>query len=356
MFYIWKAEVNSEDVKLFFRHFILFAVAQFLIAFFLQAVPKGVFAILARPTMGDAITGTTNLSNSLAFLLTVAILPYTISILISRQKRRKEKLMVGALFLLFTGMMFLNDAKSLYYSFIIAGGSVFVLKAVLVTKSIGRRMFLISVGITLLIGMSSFLVKSVTSSIEKYDEYINGKYNFKWQYYLSTFSTDTRPGYQYVLGTGPGTNGSRAANALAYDVLYKKENTVTLPKSIPPKSNPFTRDYLSKYFTQEYADASGERSAILGNPFNSICAMFTEFGIIGLFLFFSFLFVIFKALIKRRDYISLSVLVLIMVNIINGFVDQTFEKPLQMYLTYLCIGFAFIRSEPRLAANPIAAT
>lgn len=48
-----------------------------------------------------------------------------------------------------------------------------------------------------------------------------GNLNMKAQFYMNAFSPGERPFLSYLLGNGPGTCGSRAANMRAYDTLYK---------------------------------------------------------------------------------------------------------------------------------------
>ncbi|MGN6493962.1 MAG: hypothetical protein ACTHLE_18330 [Agriterribacter sp.] len=343
--YIWRAGFTEGDVYKFLYHFLLIAITQSMIALFFQAMRVGIPLILSRPTLGDVVTGNTNSPNSLAFLIFAAILPFVVLFFTNRKLfSRKTIMAIGGIFIYFTWLIYLNDAKTLYFSFVLASAFLFFRNYILYTKVIGRKVFYVSVFVVLLLALSSAIHNKFQNMQTDYYEYIYGKYNSKWQYYKSTFSTDTRPIYQYILGTGAGTNGSRAGNALAYDVLYKKENTLTLPGFIPPHSSDFTRRYLSKYFEADYADASAERSAILGNPFNSICAMYVEFGIIGIFLFAGFLYAIGVALVKRGSFLAITAVILLFYDVVIAFLDQSFERPSQMFLTYIFIGFSLLSS------------
>lgn len=85
------------------------------------------------------------------------------------------------------------------------------------------------------------------------------------------------------VGTGPGTFGSRAANTLAYDVLYKE--TQKIPSFIPPVSSPWTRKYLGDLMTQDLVEIVLFRSAVLASPVSGIVALKAELGWPGFILF-----------------------------------------------------------------------
>lgn len=100
------------------------------------------------------------------------------------------------------------------------------------------------------------------------------------------------------IGTGPGTFGSRAANTLAYDVLYKESQKI--PPIIPPVSSPWTKKYLGDLMTKELVEIVLFRSAVLASPVSGIVALKAELGWLGLFLFLFFVIAIASRLIPGK--------------------------------------------------------
>jgi len=91
---------------------------------------------------------------------------------------------------------------------------------------------------------------------------------------------------QWLTGTGPGTFASRAANTIAYDVLYKDDQKI--PEFIPPASSDYTRKYMSDLWTEEIFLNIGIRSAMLSFPFAGIISLKSELGWLGLLLYLIF--------------------------------------------------------------------
>lgn len=93
------------------------------------------------------------------------------------------------------------------------------------------------------------------------------------------------------VGTGPGSFSSRAANTLAYDVLFKESQKI--PSFIPPVSSPWTRKYLSDLMTAELVEIILFHSTFLAAPSSGIVAIKAELGWPGFVLFL--LFTVFMA-------------------------------------------------------------
>ncbi|MGF7038052.1 hypothetical protein M2273_001293 [Mucilaginibacter lappiensis] len=337
MFYVWKMNITNKDLRLFFRQLLAIAMAQGFIAVFFEAVPKGIGSILSRATLGDTILGTTNSSTSLAILLFFSILPFLTSYSF---KKKKGSFWLFFISFGFLGLVILNDSKTTFGAILLSVLTVIFQKHIFLNKNVFKSVLYSLLIITVTMLSISIIEKKIEDKQAEYEDYINGRYNMKVEYYGSTFSPDTRSIFEYLIGTGPGTNGSRAANSLAYDILYKKPGSAGLPTSIPPKSNEFTKKYLSHLYTEDYAKSTGSRSAVLGNPFNSACAFFIEFGLIGFLVLAWFLFKLTKKFILRANWISITVACMIISNVITAFIDQTLESVVPMFLTYLMIGLA----------------
>ncbi|UBZ11055.1 hypothetical protein LDL79_02795 [Leeuwenhoekiella palythoae] len=332
LLFLGKLNKTNYSKEYIFQQILHIAIAQAIIALLLQAIPTGIGAILKRPTLGDVVVGTTGDPTDLSILMIFSVLPFLIDF-----KRGNLKIIIILVF--FIVMMVLNDSKTHLYALLLVSICTWLINRFFINKSlITKSLFIVSAATLSVFALN--YVSDFTQRVEsKYGDYISGRYDAKSRYYQYTFSLDTRPFTQYVFGTGPGTNGTRAANALAYDVMYKKDNTVQLPGFIPPSSSRFTKDYISGLFTEEYAESSNFRSAVLGNPFNSICALFVEFGIVGFFLFFLFLFQCIKNSIQlKNNTLSKIILFSVLTNIVVSFLDQTFETPMPMHFMYFFIG------------------
>lgn len=336
-FYIGKLRDNVISIPYIVNNILYIAIVQVFLAFFLQAIPVGISTILNRATYGDRVQGTVGSAPNLAFLLAASILPFLFNIF-NKSYSFKSKVRILALLVIFIAMMFLNDAKTILYALCISLLVSYLLNKFFINKKLTVKLSFLFLSIIIL----AFSINIVVGfAIDKYRPYIYGKYDAKALYYQYAFSFKTRPAHEYIIGTGPGTNGSRASNALAYDVMYKKENTVTLPSFIPPKSSSFTRRYLSRLFTKDYAESSGNRSALLGNPFNSICAVFIEFGVMGTALFIAFLVVVIKQIINAgNSVLAKTAFFLLLAIMVTAFLDQTLESQMDMHMMYMLLGLS----------------
>lgn len=333
-FYIWKIRISQRQINIFFNQFLLIAICQFIIALFLQAIPMGLDNFLFKVYSGDSVKGSTNSTYYITLLLMSSITPFVFNIFSKNNYSIKDKALIWTLFLLFILLGILNDSKTSLALYLILIFSPLVLR--------NKKIFFI-IGIAILLIISAYN-KQIVNSLQHnkfWYEYIWGDYSYKVQYYQKCLDINTRPVYQYVLGTGGGTNGSRAANALAYDQLSKTSNSVTLPRFIPPHTNEFTSKNLAPIYTSDIVDFMQYRSAILGNPFNSFCAFFVEFGIIG-FLIFSFLFfTIVKPLKQKIDAMSKLLLISFTFIFLMSLLTQYLENGAALFLLFTLIGFAY---------------
>lgn len=100
------------------------------------------------------------------------------------------------------------------------------------------------------------------------------------------------------IGTGPGTFSSRAANTLAYDVLFKESQKI--PSFIPPISSPWTRKYLGDLMTEELVEIILFHSTFLAAPSSGIVALKAELGWPGFILFLLFTILMSASLIPGK--------------------------------------------------------
>lgn len=337
LFVVWRMNFDKEDIQRFCNILLLIAICQFIIALFLQAVPIGINAILERPMIGDMVKGTTINTRGITSILIVSILVFVFSY---KKNTSKNKKMIILLSFLFVGLSVLNDSKMSVYALVLSLCIFFVL-TILKKQSTASRFLLITISLLTLIFMGGFLNNKLKSIQDSYYDYIWGNYNAKVVYYEKSLSFSTRPFYQYILGTGGGTNGSRAANALASNSLAKSQSSVTLPGFIPPHSNAFTKKFIAPLYTEEDVETTGSRSAVLGNPFNSFCAMYVELGVVGFLILFSlFLFVIRFAL-KQNSVESKVVIILILFVFISALLFPAMENASYLFPLYIYMGFMF---------------
>ncbi|MFN8436186.1 MAG: hypothetical protein U0V72_01005 [Cytophagales bacterium] len=344
VFFILKNEISELDKEYVLANLFCIAFVQATIALVFQGVPTGIIKILNRPTLGDVVMGTTNSPNALSFIMLATAIPYLISTYKNWNLSKLLPFTCTAFFYLF--IFILNDSKTTLACFVVAMSFTLGLTFWLNLLNPLHKIITLCICFIVVITSSFYFDSFVEQLQDKYEDYISGKYNAKYRYYSTALSSETRPNLYYWLGTGAGTNGSRAGNALAYDVMYKKQNTFALPKSVPAKSNAYTRKYLSTYYTKEYAEASAERSAVLGNPFNSFCAIFVEFGVIGTCIFIASQLVLIVLLVQKGAILDVTATILIISNFLIGFLDQSYERPSQAFTMYLMLGLAMANIKP----------
>ncbi|HHZ64464.1 MAG TPA: hypothetical protein EYN51_03035 [Flavobacteriales bacterium] len=331
-------------------HFLyLLAFGQCLISL-LYITDVGVAEILTKSSTPDLVKGTLDSSNSLGYLL-LLVLVLNVNWLLEN-KIKLGKLLV---LLLMLGVAFLSDSKA---QLVALAASVFIMILFIDFFLIHKRKLLVkTMAIALVIFIPFFVVQNISRLSQKYDSYITGNNNKKLMYYSRAVNYENRPMIQYLIGTGPGTCGSRAANARAYDVLYKGRDAFKLPAFIPAFSSRHTVNMLGDLYTQGYAESTFERSALLGNPFNSIAAFFVELGVIGFaFLLSLFVFVIAQCIhvfnhvksgIKDKN-LALGLILLTLIIIITSMIDQVLERGMMMYLFwFMCAVLINTRRELR---------
>jgi hypothetical protein len=343
VFYILKEKFTKEEINKFSMQLLQFSVAQSIISFVLQAMPLGLVNVLNSPTLGDGVKGTFISSDVLSGTILISIIPFLVKTV--RNNSYFKDFIFIVIFVWFVFISFLNDAKGQYYSFLIATIIFFLFFLFGGGIRMSKKVLFVNFLILLLVLFWTQLKIQKEEILKSEIEYISGTSNNKIVNYQNTFSTNTRPMFNYYIGTGAGTNGSRAANALAYDVLYKKEgNSVKLPKFIPPATNDYTRRFLKSLYTEEFVNTAAFRSAFLSSPFNSICALFVEFGIVGTFIYMFFNCKITVVLLKKNSIISITAFFLLVSNFVLAFFEPSFEYSVR-YLIFVYITFALMTTD-----------
>ncbi|TAF66238.1 MAG: hypothetical protein EAZ55_06325 [Cytophagales bacterium] len=103
----------------------------------------------------------------------------------------------------------------------------------------------------------------------------------------------------WAIGAGPGRFGSKAANIMATDVLYKEKGQLTLPNFISPYSSYYVKKYMGDIWTAENAMLMTWMSANFTFPFAGWITIKSELGIGGLVIFILILFLFATTLFSR---------------------------------------------------------
>lgn len=338
-FYFSNNKIDAEGRQSVTTFIFGIAFVQSLLAFN-YILESGLSSILNHTNTPDLVRGTFRLSNDLGYL---AFLVCVTNYNVFRVKSPNVLKLLAMLFILFVA--YVSDSKTQLIAFLCSIG---ILLFVVDFYLKHRRKVLSKVTALILIAVFFTLIVPQISKVynQGFTKYIHGDFNHKFIYFQRTISPDNRGVLQYILGTGPGTCGSRASNARAYDVLYKKKTDFKLPTFISPYSSSHTVNILGDLYTEAYAIRSGQRSALLGNPFNSISAIFIEFGVIGFGIFLALIYAIVRISIRvfnnnnsnaADKNIAIGMIILIGMIIISSFVDQILERGVIMYLFWLTL-------------------
>jgi hypothetical protein len=149
--------------------------------------------------------------------------------------------------------------------------------------------------------------------------------------------------YSSLLGTGPGTLGSRAANSRAYDTLAKKEGE-KVPGFIKPFTSRPANKFLVDLYQEDFAHTASSRSAMLTWPFSGYATILGELGYIGLAIFLLIpvylIYLLFKkeqrkdTAVEIKEY-SLGLQILIVIFLVMLVFDNFQERPIVVYTTYV---------------------
>ncbi|WP_238884646.1 O-antigen ligase [Clostridium sp. YIM B02551] len=282
----------------------------------------------------DLMTGTFSNANQLSIFLIIALF----LVVLNREKEIKMRILYGIILSL---MISITDAKHVWVAFILGG---IVLIAVYQIKN---RKYNIMKNVAMFL-MAIITITSLTMYLNKNNGLLyikDSSVNLKYQAYLYTFKNFEIP--QSIIGRGPGTYGSKAANALAYDYMYKTDESITLPKIIPSRVN---EDYkfIASLFTKEYMDSIQYYSAILSYPISNYITIYGELGILGLLIFILFACISLKNAVdgiknKRNLRTNIIGFILIIFTLIVMFIDNYLE--MNEFSVLLMMFIAFVNSQ-----------
>jgi hypothetical protein len=339
--YIWKTSWNKNQLSRIVINIACIGVGQAFIAFFLQALPTGIGTILNSPAYGDNLMGTSNTGTTAASVMLFSIIPLFFYIS-ENIKRIFTETRITIILIFVLCVVFLGDAKTILFATIFALITQFAIKSIIFRIIKPRKIIFIGA----IFILSSYIIttdinKIITDKFPEFELYTEGNFNSKYIYYTKTFDTTTRDPISFIFGTGGGTNGSRAANALAYDKLAKAENSTKLPPIIPPKTNEFTEKHIASLYDQDYIDQLITVSAIIASPFNSICSLFLEVGIVGSFIYMSIMYYIFFTIFIKKNIFSKSLITYLFAILIVAVAFPSFEYPSMQLFVFLHLGLIY---------------
>lgn len=345
LFYFWKLPLGYPERKSLLRTFLIVAVVQSLIAYYDQLIGVSIRSMLiGEDYFPDKVMGTFHGQLTFAYFLFLVCMLYS---WVWLEKGFLAKISIG--FILFIG--FVSNART-YFLSIIASYMGYLL---LINPFVGHRFKMASILLSFVLFCGAVGIGLSLAGIpDKYLKYAVGDENHKLVYIQRAIDVKNRNLLQYLIGTGPGTCGSRTSNARASDVLWKDPKKFSLPGFIPKHSSKYTKFFLGDLYTPKYAFAKW-RSALLGNPFNSFASIFIEFGLIGYLVFLMIpisntrfcVQILNGPSVRASDKAWTFGLIIFGASlVIVSFVDQILERAVAMYLFWFIMAITLtIRDE-----------
>lgn len=209
-------------------------------------------------------------------------------------------------------VLIVSDSKTIVLTFFLSVGvfSVYFNVIRIGSQSIftSLKKILIRVTFFLLICFSfTFLAKEYSKLVPNFPpdligfielHVIHSNHNKKAVFYKRIFRDHLRDEpLLWFFGVGPGKIGSKASNALAYDVLYKEEHRKWIQNYFPQHSSPWVLKYMSDLYSDTQREIH-QYSGQLSSPFSGIISIKAELGIVGLILFVVVIIALFHSLMK----------------------------------------------------------
>lgn len=301
----------------------------------------GFGAIWAFAETPDGVKGTFKSATDFGyFLLEIFVWCYAI---ISTHKFLAKNtviaLIAGVITLLF---IYTADAKTILGSFVIGILTVIFLFYRWRLRDRATKIIVLFILGALILGPMA--VQYIMKSFDLvYVHYLEGEKNNKIQFMERAIDPSNRSMAHWLIGYGPGTCGSRSANARAYDILYKDKSSDAnkIKEIFPAHSSKCTRRFLADLYDWHYAETASGRSALLGNPFNSWTAIWFELGILGFFMWSS---VFIKILTLSRSMYQIGdnphrqIALITGINVVAvsvaGLITQQIESPMAMFFLW----------------------
>ena len=287
--YLSRYPLSAMGIKKIVVFIIAMAMFQSMVSYVDYISGAGFRAIWSLQQSPDGVLGTFNSSSSgFSIFLLEAIMILFFLFFVSRRELFGNRYIQTLLLLLLSIFVFTASDKSIEISFVGAFLSfIFLISKFRLRNRAFRWLLYIIIAMIL---TSPWTYRPVTAKVRSLAiQYVLGDYdwnfgdlNKKASFYINAFSNN-RGIMQYLIGYGPGTCGSRAANLRAYDTLYKGPSSQAnaLKGILPAYSGECTRRFLAPLYNEDYAANASYRSAILGNPFASWPALMLEVGLIG---------------------------------------------------------------------------
>lgn len=275
----------------------------------------------------DCIIGTTSHANILAILLLINL----IIIIFDKKIKRtfKFKIIITHVF-----MLMICDAKLIIFCYICA---LIVYYIITHRYRISYLKLIITFFIaTLIISISLLNISKIKNLIDEYniESYLyDQSRNKKVQAYITTFNN--LDNLEKVIGIGCGRYGSKVANALASEVMYKGDYSIELPNFIKRRVNN-KYFYIASMFTEEFHTRMQGHSGILSYPMSNYITIFGEQGVLGLlFILIFFISNIYTSMKIKNNSIGMACSILIIFTLII----MVFDNFLEMNEYVILIGF-----------------
>lgn len=294
----------------------------------------------------DKMTGGTTNAHTLGFHMAVAFV-FIVSKILTGQNIKTLSFYEWILFFLIFPIMYLADAKYLMGNMIIACGVIYILfhtnkilKPLLVTLSALILLFSVEVIKTANISMSVKADVDVSVIVYRFTD------SAKYQLYEKTILLPFNEPLVFLIGSGPGTFLSRAANSRAFDTMNKRasagagegvEIDSKLPAFIPAHTSWITKKYAVQYFYQSWFGT-------LFDYRSSIISLFWEFGIFGFSLFLIFFGKVIAIMNRMKSTYSqlkpdaFFIQAFIVFYFLNALIAYYFEYPEMQILLWMLIG------------------
>ncbi|WP_300351648.1 hypothetical protein [Clostridium sp.] len=262
----------------------------------LQIIPvvaQCIFLLKNGTFYPDCITGTCDNANTISIILLIYLILIYKDSTISFNKKVYNLIVYGFI-------IYLSGAKliSLIFIFIIITINVFVNFEKKTLLKISITLFVLSL-IIVSLPLTTSLLKNVVDENNLNYYITNDNMNLKFRAYKYTFNNIN--GVNNLIGVGVGRYGSKTANLLAYDTMYKPDDKLMIAKFLKPKTNEEYR-YIASSFTKSFFENISNFSGVLSYPQNSIVTIKGEIGYLGLLLFSLFILFNIRFLYKNMVY------------------------------------------------------
>jgi hypothetical protein len=348
-FYFRKHPLTEMAFCRFLIFLVCVAILQCIVAYVDYIGKVGFAAIWSHAVTPDAVIGTFRTTSNFSLYL-LEVVAWCYAFIITNKSYSKLAVTTVALGLIMMIFIYTADAKTYLGAFLIG-----FLTVLFFNYSWQFRDRATKVVVAIIMGMLILGPMVAHYAIERFNlvyvDYFIGSKNNKIQFMERAMDPTNRNIVYWLIGFGPGTCGSRAANMRAYDILYKdsKSEANIYKKFLATYSSQCTKKFLANLYDWHYAETASGRSALLGNPFNSWTAIWFELGVIGI-LGWGWMFVkllitshkIYRSSSGLRKQIAAVTGFNIIAVTIAGLITQTIENPMAMMFLWFFAAHAVV--------------